>query len=165
MKIEKNQRDILSFSDVKRLVMWDITVPYKEGSSEITALPLEKNGEEWKKVAGLFYLSMPNKMALVGIEKISNPILRENWEHELKMVKRKNNNQPNCTKLMWNGTGTTPPAAIYSNEKGWMVNYSTGDNLWGKGVYFAEDVSYVCGKQNNGGFKFKYAHKTKKKYN
>jgi len=105
---------------------------------------------------------MPSKIKVISVEKIINPILRMNWEHELKMMKLKYDNAPlSYVKLLWNGTGTTPPSAIYSNDKGWMVNYSTDNNLWGKGSYFSEDISYVCGKKDNG-FSFKYAHKTKK---
>jgi len=151
MKEQKSERGLYSYTDVQQIMNWNITIPYAEGSTEIKPIPLEKKSEEWNKVDAAFHITMPTKLTVVGIEKICNPILRENWEHELKMVKKKNNNADlQYVKLMWNGTGSTPPPAIYSNEKGWMVNYSTDANLWGKGAYFSEDASYVCGKKKMG---------------
>uniref|UniRef100_A0A6B2LCC1 Poly [ADP-ribose] polymerase n=1 Tax=Arcella intermedia TaxID=1963864 RepID=A0A6B2LCC1_9EUKA len=157
----------MTFSEVKEMMHWPISVPFQVGSTEIIVTPLEKTSEERLKVEAFFYLTMPSSLSVVSVEKICSPILRENWEHELKMVKRKNGLSESdgniaITKLLWNGTGSTPPSAIYSNEKGWMVNYSTDDNLWGKGAYFSEDVSYVCGRKPNGSFSYKYAHRTKK---
>jgi len=158
---DKVEHPIYTSSEVQNILAWDISVPYDENSTKIVELTVNKNSDEWNSISKVFYLTMPSKLKIVGVQKIVNPILRQNWEHELRMVKRKNNNADmQYVKLLWNGTGTTPPSAIYSNDKGWMVNYSTDGNLWGKGAYFSEDVSYVCGKKNNT-LTYKYAHKTK----
>jgi len=155
------KHDLYDLTDILSFSPWEINISYPENASKITQEQIKKDSPEWNNIARLFYITMPSKIKLISVEKIINPILRDNWKHELNMVKRKNNDaQIPYVKLLWNGTGTTPPSAIYSNDKGWMVNYSTDDNLWGKGAYFSEDVGYVCGKKN-GSFTFKYAHKTK----
>ena len=48
------------------------------------------------------------------------------------------------TLKLWHGTSKTDPRSIIATDAGLNINYSSDDNLWGKGIYFAVNASYSC---------------------
>jgi len=172
-KFQKNlksetERPIWTEEDLASMQKWwepHIPVAILSGSNKKAELVLlDPNSEEWSKVSQFFHLTMPSKTrsgvldrasgktgkykdchAIVKIEKIVNPTLREHWEHELQMVKKNNGNDPNIeyVKLLFHGTSKTPPKIIYEADKGWKISYSRDDSLWGRGLYFALDSIYT----------------------
>jgi len=112
---------------------------------------LPNGTEEFSKVADLFYLTMPRRAKgineeiteITSIEKIWNPALRRNWDHELQNVMLANDYQEiRYTRMLFHGTGNCDPSIIYEDDKGFLINYASDDGLWGRGVYFAQDASY-----------------------
>ena len=43
---------------------------------------------------------------------------------------------------LWYGTFKTESRLIYTKD-GFNVNYSSEHSLWGKGIYFTDDTSYI----------------------
>lgn len=49
---------------------------------------------------------------------------------------------PKCLRL-WHGTGKTSPNTVWQG-KGFNIAYSTDNNMWGRGIYFAVNANYSC---------------------
>jgi len=119
---------------------------------EPQTVELPHGTEEYSKVADLFFLSMPRRVKglneditqIVRIDKISNPKLRHNWEHELENVMNANDlpDIASNTRMLFHGTGGTDPKFIYEDDKGFLINFASDEGLWGRGVYFAQDAIY-----------------------
>jgi len=145
---------------------WEPQIPLERSNGKkVELVSIEPYSQEWEQVTQLFHLTMPSKVrsgvldrvsgksgkfkdchAVVKIEKIVNPTLREHWEHELQMLKKNHSfNDPNTeyVKLLFHGTSKTPPKIIYEADKGWKISYSRDDSLWGRGLYFAQDSIYT----------------------
>jgi len=121
------------------------------GIKEMKTDKLPFGSDEFSKVADLFYFSMPRRAKgvnediteIISIEKIFNPKLRRNWEHELENVQIANDNPKIIyTRMLFHGTGACDPKIIYEDDKGFLINFASDDGLWGRGVYFAQDASY-----------------------
>lgn len=93
---------------------------------------------------------MANKKIL-KLEKIYNPCIFEKFTGELKRTFKKHpeKNQWDMVKLLFHGSGQTPPMDIYDSEYG-LDNRYAKDGLYGKGIYFADNIHYSDG----------YAHHT-----
>jgi len=84
---------------------------------------------------------------VISVQKVDNPILKKNWRYELQCVQESNDNRDiEYVRLLFHGTSSMDPSCIYASPKGWKVNYASDKNLWGRGIYFAQDASYCCGK-------------------
>jgi len=112
---------------------------------------LVRGSPEYSKVADLFYLSMPRRLKgvnediteIISVDKIWNPQLRKNWEHELENVFEANERvEMQYTRMLFHGTGSCDPKVIYEDDKGFLINFASDDGLWGRGVYFAQDAIY-----------------------
>lgn len=50
---------------------------------------------------------------------------------------------------LFHGTGRTPPSNIFEDkDDGFNINYSSENNMLGRGVYFAERSEYSYGYAN-----------------
>jgi hypothetical protein len=171
-KIQKNlktntERILWTEEDLSNIQRWwEPQIPLERNNGKkVELVSIQPDSQEWEKVSQLFHLTIPCKVrsgvidrvsgksgkfkdchAIVKIEKIVNPTLREHWEHELQMLKKNHSfNDPNTeyVKLLFHGTSKTPPKIIYEADKGWKISYSRDDSLWGRGLYFAQDSIYA----------------------
>jgi len=121
---------------------------------------LNPNSEEWKKISDYFYLTVPKEKngepinPIVKIYRYYNNALKKAYTSNLNKAREKHTDplfaiNLEMEKLLWHGTGGTPPTAIANG--GWNVTYSSDKNLWGPGTYFASDAAYSAG----------YAHQVK----
>jgi len=111
-----------------------------------------KNSPEWTLISDNFYLTMPKEKDGKPINTITNiwryvkKDLIDTYGNNLMKERNKHSHNPffqssiEYEKLLWHGTGTTPPNIIASG--GWKINYASDKNLWGRGTYFASDASY-----------------------
>jgi len=45
--------------------------------------------------------------------------------------------------MLFHGTRTNPPEKIYEDkEEAFIINYSSDNNMFGRGIYFAKEAAY-----------------------
>jgi hypothetical protein len=146
--------DIKLEDEIDVMKRWDVHVPFLD-ISRVLLDDLPTTNDEFIKVSNFFHITMPKRCkknqpinSIKHIWKIINPKLRKSWLRELKEVKSDNDNNPNLeyVRLLFHGTSSTHPKRIYNDSKGWKLNYANNNNLWGRGLYFAEDAIYASGK-------------------
>jgi len=165
-----SERRIFDEAEVELMKNWPVTIDknYSLPPGKTAALiPLNENEEEYKRVQAYFKMNMPTEQKvptglqatkitsttttrpihkITAIQKIINPKLREHYEFLLSKIKCDNNNNDDSiqyTRLLWHGSGGLAPPVIYEDvHYGWKINYASEKNLWGKGLYFGEDVQY-----------------------
>ena len=107
---------------------------------------LKANCFEYKLIEKAFvdtaFGKLPN-LKIVKIEKIFNPCIFEKFTGELKRTLKKHpeKNQWDMVKLLFHGSGQTPPVDIYASEYG-LDNRYAKDGFYGKVIYFANNIAY-----------------------
>jgi len=139
-------RKIRSEESLRNTMIWPINFPKPSVSDQENHLQmntLQEDHIEFKNVKKLFHRSMPMN-PVVSVQKITHHHLRFQFETELEALKKKYHKAPynNLIRHLFHGTSRTDPMKIYNSEKGFLIQFSSIDNKWGSGVYFAENASY-----------------------
>ena len=100
---------------------------------------LLEESPEYQQVAGIFKSTLPSAK-IARIERIQNKVLWANYQHKKKHLKRIAH-PGDLEKLLFHGTSTTNPEAIYAGEVGFDMRRSA-QGMWGEGCYFAVNASY-----------------------
>ena len=116
---------------------------------EVPSLVGAAPNPEFEHVASLLVKGLPGA-SILGLKRVQNARLWENYAWECHGVARKNGGQSNEREL-WHSTGNTPADVVCMSELGFDPTYSIGTalrgsgtdgNKYGIGVYFAEHALY-----------------------
>eukprot|EP01123_Difflugia_compressa_P006730 TRINITY_DN1907_c0_g1_i2.p1 TRINITY_DN1907_c0_g1~~TRINITY_DN1907_c0_g1_i2.p1 ORF type:complete len:209 (-),score=25.31 TRINITY_DN1907_c0_g1_i2:44-592(-) len=94
---------------------------------------------------------------IVNISRINHPENSQLCETRLEEARKRQINLDHTMswidieykKLLWHGTGDIAPHIIYSTSGAWNLAYSSSQNLWGRGIYFASAAGYSAGYSYN----------------
>jgi len=99
------------------------------------------NGEEFLRIADLFFQSLPNP-EIRTIERVQNRVLWKKYSTKSKSMHE--DGTPCRERILFHGTRQTDPKEIYEGESSFDMRHSR-DGLWGKGNYFAVNASLANG--------------------
>lgn len=118
--------------------------PYWVSQSEkVVLITIAQSSHEWSTVVQLMHKTLP-AARVITLQRIQNEWLWDRYALAKQRMLEKygemfvNENE----KRLFHGTGTTPPEKIYRSETGFDFRFSSDDNLWGAGTYFAVNASY-----------------------
>src|SRR3990167_7299902 len=81
---------------------------------------------------------------ITSIQRVQNLFLQAKYYTELCYLSNKNDG--NCNqKYLFHGTRGTDPKEILRSQEGFDSRLSSKTNLWGPGIYFAEEAKYADG--------------------
>ena len=104
-------------------------------------IPINILSEEWKDVVTRMHKTLP-EAKVTKLQRIQNEWIWKRYAFTKQRMSEKNGESLVNEKYLFHGTGTTPPEKIYKAEQGFDFRYSSDDNLWGTGTYFAVNACY-----------------------
>eukprot|EP00826_Nyctotherus_ovalis_P036800 TRINITY_DN3297_c0_g1_i16.p1 TRINITY_DN3297_c0_g1~~TRINITY_DN3297_c0_g1_i16.p1 ORF type:complete len:540 (+),score=130.04 TRINITY_DN3297_c0_g1_i16:244-1863(+) len=129
-----------------------VAVPGKSQPPGCKLAALSASSAEFGKVKGLFDKTMSGKYKSFDVTLLINPHAKSRYNNCVNLIKAENSAYPK-TLLLFHGTSSTNPKAIY---EGYYENFDVAHSkqgLWGRGVYFACNAFYSCNgyayKSNN----------------
>jgi len=97
--------------------------------------------EEWLRVTSFLHKTMPHA-AIIQLHRIQNISLWKFYTGQKNNMELLLGHAPS-QKVVWHGTKDIDPAKIYKDKQdGFMMQKSSQNNMWGKGIYFAKNASY-----------------------
>lgn len=118
--------------------------PYWEPQNDDIELKnVQRGNQEWNKIETEMKMSIPS-VTVKQVERIQNVFLWSKYALCKERMNKTNHGIIN-EKMLFHGTGGTPPRSIYRSEHGFDFRFSREACLWGKGAYFAEKASYSAG--------------------
>jgi len=101
---------------------------------------VEKGSGEFDKIQNEMKKTLPD-VQIVGIQRIQNLLVYHRYYSAMRGVSISCNDTDE--KLFFHGTRNIPPGIIISCQEGFDSRLAGNQNLWGPGVYFAQDASYA----------------------
>ena len=132
------QRECIKFLKEKVIARPEYWAPQSE---KVVLISISQSSPEWKKVIPLMHQTLP-KAQVMMLQRIQNVWLWDRYAFAKKRMSEKNGESFVNEKYLFHGTGSTSPEKIYRSEKGFDFRFSSDDNLWGAGTYFAVNASY-----------------------
>ena len=132
------QRECIKFLKEKVIARPEYWAPQSE---KVVLISISQSSPEWKKVIPLMHQTLP-KARVMMLQRIQNVWLWDRYAFAKKRMSEKNGESFVNEKYLFHGTASTSPEKIYRSEKGFDFRFSSGDNLWGAGTYFAVNASY-----------------------
>mmetsp|Transcript_96893 Transcript_96893/g.145146 ORF Transcript_96893/g.145146 Transcript_96893/m.145146 type:complete len:350 (+) Transcript_96893:109-1158(+) len=102
---------------------------------------LDKASFEFQNILATMRDTIPN-IVIESVRRVQNLMAYQRYYLARKIITRDNVVDAN-EKLLFHGTRNTNPTSVIGNQDGFDVRLAGNQNLWGPGVYFAEDASYV----------------------
>lgn len=104
-------------------------------------MPVNNLSDEWKEVITSMHKTLP-EANVMKLERIQNEWIWKRYLFAKQRMSEKNDESFVNEKHLFHGTKSTCPEKIYNAEQGFDFRYSSDENLWGAGTYFAVNASY-----------------------
>merc|ERR1712137_67133 len=105
-------------------------------------IPVGTESKEYRSILSSMRDTAPDAI-IEKLYRVQNLLIWEKYCTERKRMMITSNETSIEEKLLFHGTRNTNPRDIVCSQEGLDVRLSGNENLWGGGIYFAQDFSYV----------------------
>ena len=156
--IKRIRPEILKLSEIDEKITY-FPSEWVFQTENLIEIDLKADSEEYTRISQAFLSTCKENYEMVGILRIQNKKLWENYDFERKKMNYKGNS---LEKMLFHGSKENFPSLIYSGiEEGFDVRLSNFGSL-GNCIYFSEDADYCANGfsfvKGNGNFLLIYAN-------